>query len=174
MTDPWPVVESGRVAAKAVVGEQVLVRVTAFREGHGSLGVEVVLRDPSGRERSRQRMRDLGTGVDVWGADVVPDDPGPWSFSFEAWDDPWGTWWHRAGIKVPAGVDMEVELEEGARLIESIPGDRARLDDIARTVRDTELPPEVRLAAAGDPDGWHSSDRGTSSSLAARAHAAVH
>ena len=152
MTDAWPVVESGRVAAKAAVGEQVLVRITAFREGHGSLGVEVVLRDPSGRERSRQRMRDLGTGVDIWGAEVVPDAEGLWSFSFEAWDDPWGTWWHRAGIKVPAGVDMEVELEEGARLIESIPGDRARLDDIARTVRDTELPPEVRLAAAGDPD----------------------
>ena len=152
MTDPWPVVESGRMPAKAVVGEQVLVRVTAFREGHGSLGVEVVLRDPAGRERARQRMRDLGTGIDIWGAAVVPDAQGLWSISFEAWDDPWGTWWHRAGIKVPAGVDMEVELEEGARLIESIPGDRARLDDIARTVRDTELPPEVRLAAAGDPD----------------------
>ena len=152
LVDPWPVVESGRMPAKAVVGEQVLVHVTAFREGHGSLGVEVVLRDPAGREHSRQRMRDLGTGVDVWGAGVVPDAQGLWSFSFEAWDDPWGTWWHRAGIKVPAGVDMEVELEEGARLIDSIPGDRARLDDIARTVRDTELPPEVRLAAAGDPD----------------------
>ena len=62
MTDPWPVVESGRMPAKAVVGEQVLMRVTAFREGHGSLGVEVVLRDPAGREHSRQRMRDLGTG----------------------------------------------------------------------------------------------------------------
>ena len=152
LVDPWPVVESGRMPAKAVVGEQVLTRVTAFREGHGSLGVEVVLRDPAGREHARQRMRDLGTGVDIWGAAVTPDAQGLWSFSFEAWDDPWGTWWHRAGIKVPAGVDMEVELEEGARLIESIPGDRARLDDIARTVRDTELPPEVRLAAAGDPD----------------------
>jgi len=152
MTDPWPVVESGRLPAKAVVGEQVQVRVTAFREGHGSLGVTVVIHDPSGREHSRQRMRDLGTGVDVWGAEVVADAQGLWSFTFEAWDDPWGTWWHRASVKVPAGVDMEVELEEGARLIESISGDRARLDDIARTVRDTELPPEVRLAAAADPD----------------------
>ena len=150
--DVWPVVESGRMPAKAVVGEQVPVRATVFREGHGSLGVDVVLTDPSGRERTRQRMHDLGTGVDVWGAEVVPDAQGLWSFSIEAWDDPWGTWWQRASIKVPAGVDMEVELEEGARLIEAIPGDRERLDDIARTVRDTELPPEVRLAAAGDPD----------------------
>lgn len=150
--DVWPVVESGRMPAKAVVGEQVAVRATAFREGHGSLGVEVVLRDPAGRERARERMRDLGTGVDVWGAEVVPDAEGAWTFSIEAWDDPWGTWWHRASIKVPAGVDIEIELEEGARLVESIPGSGARLADIARTVRDTELPPEVRLAAAGDPD----------------------
>ena len=152
MTDPWPVVESGRMPAKAVVGEQVSVRVTAFREGHGSLGVEVVLRDPSGREHSRRRMHDLGTGVDIWGAEVVPDAQGLWTFSFEAWDDPWGTWWHRASIKVPAGVDMEVELEEGARLVEAITADGSRLAEIARTIRDTELPPEVRLAAAGDPD----------------------
>lgn len=92
VTDVWPVVESGRMPAKAVVGEQVAVRATVFREGHGSLGVEVVLRDPSGREHSRRRMRDLGTGVDIWGADVVPDAQGRWTFSIEAWDDPWETW----------------------------------------------------------------------------------
>jgi len=152
VTDISPTVESGRVPAKAVVGEQVPVRATAFREGHGSLGVEAVLRDPAGREHSRARMRDLGTGLDVWGAEVTPEAQGLWSISIEAWDDPWGTWWHRATIKVPAGVDIEVELEEGARLIESISGGTERLAGIARTVRDTELPPEVRLAAAGDPD----------------------
>ena len=153
ITDVWPVVESGRLPAKAVVGEQVPVRATVFREGHGALGVEVVLRDPAGRERSRQGMRDLGTGVDVWGAHITADAEGMWTFAIEAWDDPWGTWWHRASIKVPAGVDIEVELEEGARLIESLEGgDRDRLAEVTRTVRDTELPPEVRLAAAGDPD----------------------
>ena len=153
VTDVWPVVESGRTPAKAVVGEHVPVRATVFREGHGSLGVEVVLRDPAGRERSRTRMRDLGTGLDIWGAEIATDAQGLWSFSIEAWDDPWGTWWHRASIKVPAGVDMDIELEEGAQLIESLTGgDRKRLAEITRTVRDTELPPEVRLAAAGDPD----------------------
>lgn len=153
VTDVWPVVESGRTPAKAVVGEHVPVRATVFREGHGSLGVEVVLRDPAGRERLRTRMRDLGTGLDIWGAEIIADAQGLWSFSIEAWDDPWGTWWHRAGIKVPAGVDMDIELEEGAQLIESLTGgDRKRLAEITRTVRDSELPPEVRLAAAGDPD----------------------
>lgn len=163
ITDVSPRVEGGRLPAKAVVGEQIPVRATVFREGHGSLGAEVVLLDPRGREVARERMRDLGTGLDVWGAQVVPASQGAWSFVIEAWDDPWGTWWHRASIKVPAGVDIEVELEEGARLIDSLTGaaqrvGRAgsvglpRLAEIARTVRNAELPPEVRLAAAADPD----------------------
>jgi starch synthase (maltosyl-transferring) len=150
--DVSPAVESGRLPAKAVVDEQVPVRATVFREGHGSLGVEVVLLDPAGREVTRHPMRDLGTGVDIWGGEIVAHSQGEWSFVIEAWDDPWGTWWHRASIKVPAGVDIEVELEEGALLIEALPGDRQRLDEISRTVRNRDLPPEVRLAAAADPD----------------------
>jgi starch synthase (maltosyl-transferring) len=117
-------------------------------------------------------MRDLGTGLDIWGAEIVPSSEGGWSFAIEAWDDVWDTWWHRASIKVPAGVDIEVELEEGARLIDARiptvtdageplgvdngrnPGMKRaeRLAEIARAVRNTELPPEVRLAAASDPD----------------------
>jgi starch synthase (maltosyl-transferring) len=163
--DVRPTVESGRLPAKAVVDEQVPVRATVFREGHGSLGVEVVLLDSVGNEKARARMSDLGTGMDVWGADITPDTEGDWSFAIEAWDDPWGTWWHRASIKVPAGVDIESELEEGARLIDSLAarlgkgGARtprmpitSRIQDIARTVRNRELPPEVRLAAAADAD----------------------
>ena len=170
--DVSPIVEGGRMPAKAVVGEQVPIRATVFREGHGSLGADVVLIDPRGAEVARERMRDLGTGVDVWGATVTPDGEGAWTFRIEAWDDPWGTWWHRASIKVPAGVDIEVELEEGARLIDARiptvidakeplsvdkrrnPGVKLaeRLAEIARVVRNTELPPEVRLAAASDPD----------------------
>ena len=156
VTDVFPTVEGGRLPAKAVVGEHVHVRATAFREGHGSLGVEALLIDPAGTEVSRSRMHDLGTGVDTWGAVIVPDAEGIWSFAIEAWDDPWGTWWHRASIKVPAGVDIEVELEEGALLLDALgalaPDRTARLHDIARTVRNPELPPEVRLAAAADPD----------------------
>jgi starch synthase (maltosyl-transferring) len=151
VNDVSPVVEGGRFPAKGVVHERIPVRATVFREGHGSLGAEVVLLDPTGTEVARQRMRDLGTGVDVWGAVIVPQHEGEWSFVIEAWDDPWATWWHRASIKVPAGVDIEVELEEGARLIDSL-GEAKRLDDISRTVRNVELPPEVRLAAAADPD----------------------
>ncbi len=145
--DVSPTVESGRRPAKAVVGEQIPVRATAFREGHDLLGVEVVLRDPTGREHQRKGMVDLGTGVDQWGATVSPDSEGLWSFTVESWGDPWATWLHRADIKVPAGLDIELELAEGALLLE-----RAGVDLTAAvtTMRNAELPPAVRLAAARD------------------------
>ncbi|MFM9135990.1 MAG: alpha-1,4-glucan--maltose-1-phosphate maltosyltransferase [bacterium] len=158
ITDVSPVVEGGRLPAKAVVGEQVPVRAVAFREGHDALGVEVVLRAPDGSEE-RTRMADLGTGVDVWGALVYPDAEGEWAFTIEAWGDPWSTWAHRAGIKVPAGQDIDLELEEGARILEEIAralprgsGDaRKALRAAAARMRKASLPPAVRLAAAEDP-----------------------
>ena len=43
-----PVVDLGRQAAKATVGEPMPVSATVFREGHDKLGAEVVATDPSG------------------------------------------------------------------------------------------------------------------------------
>ena len=158
ITDVSPAVEGGRLPAKAVVGEQVPIRAVAFREGHDSLGVEVVLQAPDGSQR-RTRMADLGTGVDVWGALVYPDAEGEWAFTIEAWGDPWATWAHRAAIKVPAGQDIDLELEEGARILEEVArglprgsGDaRKALRAGAARMRKSSLPPAVRLAAAEDP-----------------------
>ena len=159
VTDVWPSVLGGRRPAAAAVGEAIEVRATCFREGHDALGVTVVLRDPAGVEHSRIRMHSLENGLDGWAATVRPDAMGRWTFDVEAWGDPWGTWEHRAGIKVPAGVDVEVEFEEGARLLEDaamkLPKAAAKhathLTNAAKTLRDTMLPVPVRLAAGLDP-----------------------
>jgi len=158
VTDVQPSVEGGRLPAKAVVGEVVPVRATAFREGHDSLGVEVVLRRPDGKEASRQRMSDTGSGVDEWTGLISADTEGEWSFTIETWGDPWATWSHRAGLKVPAGVDIELELTEGTLLLEqlqaSLPATKrqeiAALQSALVSARNTALPPAVRFAATQD------------------------
>ena len=158
ITDVAPTVLGGRRPAAAVVGEAVPVRATAFREGHDALGVHAVLRRPDGTVQDRVRMRSAQDGLDGWTAVVRPDAMGEWTFDIEAWGDPWGTWAHRAGIKSTAGVDVEVEFEEGARLLDRAAqahtGDAAAMDALrgaARTLRSTALPVSVRLAAASDP-----------------------
>ncbi|MEV1065874.1 alpha-1,4-glucan--maltose-1-phosphate maltosyltransferase [Streptomyces sp. NPDC050263] len=156
--DVRPLVQQGRRPAKAVVGETFEVSATVFREGHDAVAANVVLRDPDGRPGPWTPMRELAPGTDRWGADVTPDATGRWTYTVEAWSDPVSTWRHHARIKIPAGMDTELVLEEGASLHEraaaGVPKgpDRGVLRDAADALRDETRPPVSRLAAALTPE----------------------
>ncbi|MEU6228172.1 maltotransferase domain-containing protein, partial [Streptomyces sp. NPDC047042] len=152
--DVRPAVESGRSPAKAVAGETFQVTATVFREGHDAVGANVVLCDPKGRPGPWTPMRELAPGTDRWGADVTPDAVGHWTYRVEAWGDPISTWRHHAGIKIPAGIDVGLVLEEGALLYEraaaGVPkrAGRAAVLAAARALGDDSLPVTARLAPA--------------------------
>jgi starch synthase (maltosyl-transferring) len=155
ITDVAPAVLSGRRPAAAVESECVPVFATCFREGHDELGVEVRLVDPAGNTASLTRMRSAA-GSSAWSGEFRPTSIGLWSFSIEAWGDPWESWLHRALVKVPAGIDIDLELEEGALLLDVVVGQVAgaantTLRAAISTMRSTALPAPVRLAAASDP-----------------------
>ncbi|MEU8528881.1 maltotransferase domain-containing protein, partial [Streptomyces sp. NPDC048629] len=116
--DVRPLVDCGRRPAKAVAGETLEVTATVFREGHDAVAANVALRDPSGRPGPWTPMRELAPGTDRWGAEITPDTEGRWSYAVEAWSDPVATWRHTARIKIPAGIDTELVLAEGAELHE--------------------------------------------------------
>lgn len=157
ITDVSPASLGGRRPAAAAVGEQVPLRATAFREGHDALGVTAVLHRPDGSEATRERMAPLGQGLDTWQALVRPDEVGDWTFTIEAWGSPWDTWVHRATVKIPAGVDVDVEFAEGGLLLEQAAATTdddtgiALLRGAAAALSATSLPTPVRLAAATDP-----------------------
>ncbi len=153
-----PAIDGGRFTAKAVVGEPVPVAATVFREGHDAVAATAVLVDPDGVPHSRVRMTLLAPGTDRYGATVVPDREGTWTFHVEGWSDVYGTWEHAATIKVPAGIDVELMLEEGARVLEQavgVPGvgeeDAAVLREALGLLRDSAADPQARLAAATRP-----------------------
>ncbi|MFJ8909262.1 maltotransferase domain-containing protein, partial [Streptomyces sp. NPDC102351] len=156
--DVRPLVRQGLRPAKAVVGESFEVTATVFREGHDAVAANVVLRDPEGRPGPFTPMRELAPGTDRWGATVTPTETGLWTYAVEAWSDPVGTWRHHAQIKIPAGLDTEVVLEEGARLHERAAGqvpateDREVLRAAVDALRDTARPAAARLAAALTPE----------------------
>ncbi|MBB1254603.1 alpha-1,4-glucan--maltose-1-phosphate maltosyltransferase [Streptomyces alkaliterrae] len=155
--DVKPLVDCGRRPARAVVGETFQVSATVFREGHDAVAANVVLRDPAGRSGPWTPMRELAPGTDRWGAEVTPDAPGRWTFSVEAWSDPLTTWRHHASVKIPAGVDVELTLTEGAELHERAAAEvpksdgRAVVLDAVDALRDGSRAPADRLAAALDP-----------------------
>ncbi|MFJ2928965.1 alpha-1,4-glucan--maltose-1-phosphate maltosyltransferase [Streptomyces massasporeus] len=157
--DVRPVVLRGRRPAKAVTGETFEISATVFREGHDAVAANVVLKDPEGRPGPWTPMRELAPGTDRWGATVTAGEPGLWTFTVEAWGDPVGTWRHHAEIKIPAGMDTDVVLEEGARLYEraaaGVPEEEGLRDVILSAVdalRDEDRPAAARLAAALTPE----------------------
>jgi len=155
-----PVIDCSRYPAKSVVGEQLTVAATVYREGHDAVGVNVVLRDSTGRTGPWTPMRLVAPGTDRYEAVVTADTTGAWTFHIEAWSDPLESWRHDARIKVPEGQDVELMLEEGARLHEQAAanlsgtntntgdtGDAGRLLSVADTLRSPGDPVE-RLSAA--------------------------
>jgi starch synthase (maltosyl-transferring) len=155
--DVHPAVECGARPAKAVVGEMFQVTATVFREGQDAIGVNVVLRDPDGSPGPWTPMRELAPGSDRWGAEVTPDATGRWSYVVEAWSDPVATWRRAARIKIPAGIDIGLMLEEGAVLCEraaaGVPEgpSRATVLAAAEALRDERLPVGTRFVAALTP-----------------------
>jgi len=156
ITELSPTVSCGRYSARAVAGEVVPISATVFREGHDAVGCNVTVTRPDGGPTPFLRMRPGAPGTDRWSADLLTDVEGAWSFTVEAWGDPVGTWWHDGPLKVEAGVDVEVMLEEGARLFERAAkgvaaARRTTVAAVAGRLRDTSTPVRQRLAAGTDP-----------------------
>ncbi|WP_443061584.1 alpha-1,4-glucan--maltose-1-phosphate maltosyltransferase [Streptomyces sp. NBC_00414] len=158
VVDVRPAVDRGNRPAKAVVGETFQVTATLFGEGHDVVAANVVLSDPGGRTGPWTPMRELAPGTDRWGAEVTPTAVGEWTYRVEAWSDPVSAWRRSARIKIPAGIDVGLVLEEGAELYEraasAVPADagRAAVLTAADALRDDSRPPAARLAAALTPD----------------------
>ena len=134
---------------------------TVFREGHDAVAANVAVTRPDGTQLPFLRMQPGEPGTDSWSAEFTVDAEGLWTWTVEAWDDPLGTWWHDAPIKVEAGVDVELMLEEGARVFEQaaqgLPktltkADKLRVTGVVDVLRDTSRDPGERLAAALDRD----------------------
>jgi starch synthase (maltosyl-transferring) len=152
--DVAPLEACGDVPAKAVEGETFTVSATVFREGHDAVNANVVLRDPAGKRAPYSPMRLVGQGTDRWEGEATPTHPGRWSYAVEAWSDPFATWAHAAEVKVAAGVDVDLMLEEGALVLTRAAkvggrttAEKRVLLDAAHALRDEGRPVQARLAA---------------------------
>jgi len=149
-----PVLEGGRWPAKAVVGEAVPISATIFREGHDSEGANVVITRPSGRTQWLP-MSAIQWGLSLWEATFLPNAEGLHTFRVEAWSDPFASWAHAARVKIHAGVDVQLMLDEGVavltRAIDEVRRPEARqqvLRDAIAALKDGLHDPESRLAPA--------------------------
>ncbi|WP_372449714.1 alpha-1,4-glucan--maltose-1-phosphate maltosyltransferase [Microbacterium flavum] len=157
MLSPYPSTLDPRFAPSAFVGEAVPFQVTAFREGHDLIGVNVRLTSPAGVE-SLHRLSPLRNGLDHWRASVVLLEQGRWTFRFEAFADEFATWQHAADLKIAAGVDSALMREMGALLFARAATEKDRgaaqvraLKAAAGSLRDASLSDDVALEIVRDP-----------------------
>ena len=154
--DITPSVSCGRYPAKAVVGELVPVSAVSYREGHHTLGVNVVWQGPDGQARPFTRMRPGAPGLDQWHAMIRPDTVGRWTFTVEAFDDPYLTWRDAVVKKIGAGQgleDLANDIAEGAEVLDLaakiVPeADQDRVRDAAAALRDDQRPLFNRVSPA--------------------------
>lgn len=182
VTEVQPVIEEGRWPAKAVEMEAFPVQATVFRDGHYVFAAEaVLLRAAPGQNAAspnfalyqdldaikwevagRAPMREVAVGLSRYEAWLCPDSVGLWGFQIETYSDPYLSWVHAATVKIQNGVDVELMLEEGARLLERAiagqalnnpaqeplpPADAAVLAEAAAMLRNQERAPQTRLSA---------------------------
>ena len=149
-----PSLEEGRWPARAVVGESVPITATIFREGHDAEAATVVLTRPDGTTEAVP-MPQHNWGMSLYRLDYTPQAEGDYAFRVEAWSDPVSTWAHAAEVKIAAGVDVQLMLDEGVivltRALEEVSRPAAMqtlLKDSIAALTDRGLSPEARLERA--------------------------
>jgi starch synthase (maltosyl-transferring) len=138
--DVHPRTPSG-APAKGTVGERLPVSATIVADGHDRLAARLRWRALGGRDWSATPLEP--THNDRWLGEVTPTETGCHELVVEAWSDRYATWRHEVQAKVGAGVDVTLELEEGARILDDLAG---RIDDVA-----------IRARVAGASAGLRSS-----------------
>ena len=139
-----PGVECGRFRAKAVAGDEVEVTADIFRDSTDELRASIRFRGPSDTKWLEVPLRHVEN--DSWSGTFRPTEVGVYRYYVEAWTDHFATWARGLRKKVEAGQDVEVELEEGALLMEerlkSIKGpDRSVIQDAIASARDRSASP---------------------------------
>jgi starch synthase (maltosyl-transferring) len=119
ITRTWPQVDGGRFPVKAFQGEVIEFGATAFREGHDSIAVELHLTSPSGKT-TLHAMQSGPYGLDRWTVSLQLNEVGNYNYQVSAWDDAYHSWLHNTEVKLKAGVDAELMMLEGERLLRAL------------------------------------------------------
>ena len=124
-----PLIDGGRFAAKAALGEPVTVVADVFGDGHDAVNAALRWRSvaPKGRGGKWTELAMQFDGNDRWHATFVPTKLGPHEFEVTGWSDHPETWRHGTERKIDADVDVAVELMAGETIVSGLL-ERARAD----------------------------------------------
>lgn len=110
-----PTIDNGRFAVRRTVGERVEVSADIWMDGHDKLAAVVLWRAPG--EQAWHAAPMVHIVNDRWRGSFPMVAMGRHEFTVEAWRDTFASWLDEIGKKRKAGVDIKLEIEEGAQLV---------------------------------------------------------
>jgi len=113
-----PVLENGRFAAKAIIGQPVVVTARVFADGHDQLAAAVCWRQKGEEGWRRVPLKEVNHGLDIWQGQFTATQVARHEFRIEAWWDIYETYRYELSKKHAAGVPVQLELTEGRLLVE--------------------------------------------------------
>ena len=145
--DIYPLVDGGRFAVKRIVNEPLEVWVDIFRDGHAAIAADLLWRFEANGRWARVPMRLHNN--DRWSASFTPTRVGRHVYLIEAWTDAFATWRRDFLAKREAGLDVDLELEEGRSLVSTL---KPRNPAAARLVEETVRKLQVSTAPDATED----------------------
>ncbi|RZT39575.1 alpha-1,4-glucan--maltose-1-phosphate maltosyltransferase [Cupriavidus agavae] len=110
-----PAADHGRFAVRRTVGERVEVTADLWMDGHDKLAAAVLWRAPGEQAWHASPMTHVVN--DRWRGSFPIVAMGRHEYTVEAWRDTFASWLDEVGKKRKAGVNIALEIEEGARLV---------------------------------------------------------
>lgn len=139
-----PEVDGGRFAIKRAAGESVVVEADINADGHQVLDAVLCFRAAGEHSWSETPMRAIGN--DRWqGRFQVPEFK-PYSYTVQAWLDPYKTWIRDLGKKAEVGQDVSLDFLAGAELVAAA-ATRAKTSDAPKLL---ELSAKLKKLARSD------------------------
>lgn len=144
--DLQPLIDGGRFPVKRVMGEDLTVEADVFKDGHDVVAANLKWRRLGETRWHETSMKHLGN--DRWRGICSLHENATYEYTVEAWTDTFRGWQQEFVAKFEADIqDLQVEILEGAALLEAAAGRAAKIEDAARL---GELAEKMRLSKNAD------------------------
>ena len=110
-----PSVDEGRFAAKHLLGEIVQVSADVFMDTQDQLAVDLLWR--ANKDDLWEATHMIAMGDDSWVGRLPLQEIGIYEVVIESWHDSFGTFKNHLIKKIEAGINVDLEIEEGYLLI---------------------------------------------------------
>ncbi|MBB3997349.1 alpha-1,4-glucan--maltose-1-phosphate maltosyltransferase [Aureimonas pseudogalii] len=147
-----PLIDGGRFAVKRTENEPLAVEADIFSDGHEIIAA-ALLTAGAGEEDWRETPFTY-LANDRWTASVAFARPGPYRYTIVAWRDTFATWASDTKKKRDAGVEIALELREGATLLEKAADSGRGTKDQGKALKALRARVE-KLAAKRDADALY-------------------